>query len=97
MKQFESAFWDGSKEIRPFIDGPKVSAVLKEDLKDKYLAANAHQETDTVRRNFNRTLKELVESGHLISHEVDGAVYLWKARRDDVSPSGVRDGTIGTP
>lgn len=84
MKQFEIALRDGSKEIRPIADGPKVSAVLKDALKEKYFAANAHQEPATRRRNFDRTLQGLVESGYLASCDVEGAVYLWKSRNEEV-------------
>jgi hypothetical protein len=83
MRQFEVAFGDGRKEIRPFIDGPKVLAVLKDAFKEKYFAANAHQEPETTRRNFNRTLRRFVECGSLVSRDVEGAVYLWKSRNED--------------
>ena len=83
MKQFDIALEDGSKEIRPFIDGPLVSAVLKDALRTQYFAANAHQEAATTRRNFNRALQDLVESGYLVSRDVEGGVYLWKSRNEE--------------
>jgi len=97
MKQFEIAFGDHRKEIKPFPDGPKVIAVSKDAVRDQFYAASAHMEDAAKRQAFKRAVNKLIEISYLITREVDGRPFFWKNRKEEDAPLPRRDRDNVTP
>ncbi len=78
VREFQTALIDKGVDIRPYLDGPIVRAVHREDVRLYYYAARSDQkDQDTKRKAFSRQLQAAVERELLVSRDVNGESYLW--------------------
>ncbi|MET4425848.1 AAA family ATPase [Bradyrhizobium sp. RT3a] len=73
-----TALLDAGKLVQPYgNEGPTVSAVPAENVRDEFTAACPAETADSKRMRFNRALKKAVEEELICSREIGGIDHLW--------------------
>lgn len=76
----DNAFAEAPEEIRPYgIGGPGIRAVRRDTVRDEFIRSHAADDREARKRAFNRALGAASASKLILSADLGGANFIWRA------------------
>ena len=82
-RAFDVTLGDLGKDIRPFPDGSKVTAVDRDAVKQEFLKSYSADSPEAKKTAFLRCEKLAQQRGVIVSREIDHVQWFWPARSED--------------
>lgn len=76
----DEALSDRSEQVRPYADGPIITAVRRDAIREVFFRSHPAETDNAKRVAFNRALNAAASSKLVIAAEVAGATYVWRPR-----------------